>query len=258
MFEQLVVSSATRKRRRTWLYFSATALVWVSVLSAALAVGVLAYDAKITEPDEAALKIPVIPIKLGGGTRPVERRPPSQRPPGFVAPRFPTPLTQNANPQPPVLAPLPVGSATGPAGPGTGGPGLGGPGDPLGVQGGGESTDAPRPVEPTRERNSEVRNDDVAKRPSIIRSIIIQGNATRKVEPQYPTIARSLHIGGSVIVEVVIGEQGDVISARALSGHPVLKQCAVEAARGWKWNPTRLNGVAVQVIGTITFNFNLN
>jgi len=48
-----------------------------------------------------------------------------------------------------------------------------------------------------------------------------------------------------------------VISARAISGHPLLKDAAVNAARGWKFSPTMLTGVPVKVIGTITFNFNL-
>jgi protein TonB len=111
---------------------------------------------------------------------------------------------------------------------------------------------------PPPETRREARTEDVAKQPRTIKSVIIQGTAIRKVEPQYPRLAVNIGASGAVLVEVIIGEQGNVISARALSGHPILKNCAVEAARGWKWNPTFLNGVPVQVIGTITFNFNLN
>jgi protein TonB len=60
-----------------------------------------------------------------------------------------------------------------------------------------------------------------------------------------------------VVVEVTVDEAGSVIAARAISGHPLLKDAAVAAARGWKFSPTMLTGVAVKVIGTITFNFNL-
>jgi outer membrane biosynthesis protein TonB len=42
-----------------------------------------------------------------------------------------------------------------------------------------------------------------------------------------------------------------------VSGHPLLKEAAVAAARGWKFSPTLLTGTPVKVIGTITFNFNL-
>ena len=59
------------------------------------------------------------------------------------------------------------------------------------------------------------------------------------------------------MVEVTVDEQGNVISARALSGHPLLKDAATNAAKGWKFSPTMLTGVPVKVIGTITFNFNL-
>jgi protein TonB len=60
-----------------------------------------------------------------------------------------------------------------------------------------------------------------------------------------------------VVVEVTVDEQGNVMSARAISGHPLLKEAAVAAARGWRFTPTLLTGTPVKVIGTITFNFNL-
>jgi outer membrane biosynthesis protein TonB len=40
-----------------------------------------------------------------------------------------------------------------------------------------------------------------------------------------------------------------------MSGHALLRDAAEKAARQWKWNPTRLGGTPVQVIGSITFNF---
>jgi TonB family protein len=62
-------------------------------------------------------------------------------------------------------------------------------------------------------------------------------------------------VTGSVVVEVVVDEKGIVLSARAISGHVLLRAAAESAARGWRWNPTILNDVPVQVVGTITFNF---
>jgi TonB family protein len=95
--------------------------------------------------------------------------------------------------------------------------------------------------------------------PKIIRKSggVFQGSATRRVEPAYPPLAKAAQISGSVVVEVTLDEEGGVISARAISGHPLLKDAAVDAARRWKFSPTKLQGVAVKVIGTITFNFNL-
>jgi TonB family protein len=62
---------------------------------------------------------------------------------------------------------------------------------------------------------------------------------------------------GAVVVEVTIDENGNVIAASAVSGHPLLKDAAVAAARRWKFQATKLSGQPVKVIGTITFNFQM-
>jgi len=94
--------------------------------------------------------------------------------------------------------------------------------------------------------------------PKIIRKSggVFQGSAIKRVEPVYPRVALAEGISGQVVVEATADEGGTVISARALSGDPVLKEAALAAARGWTFVPTQLNGVPVKVIGTITFNFN--
>ena len=86
-------------------------------------------------------------------------------------------------------------------------------------------------------------------------SVVLQGAAIRRVEPPYPRLALQAGVRGSVVVEVTIDEQGNCLAARALSGHPLLRDVSVKAAVGWKWKPTILNGVPVKVIGTISFNF---
>jgi TonB family protein len=95
--------------------------------------------------------------------------------------------------------------------------------------------------------------------PKIIRKSggVLQTSATRRVEPTYPPLAKTARVSGAVVVEVTVDEAGNVISARAISGHPLLKDAAVNAARGWKFTPTQLSGVPVKVIGTITFDFRL-
>ena len=70
-------------------------------------------------------------------------------------------------------------------------------------------------------------------------------------------LAKAARISGSVVVEVTVDEEGRVIAARAISGHPLLKDAAVSAARRWTFASTKLEGIAVKVIGTITFNFHL-
>jgi TonB family protein len=86
---------------------------------------------------------------------------------------------------------------------------------------------------------------------------VLQGKALQKREPVYPPIAKQARIVGQVVVEVTIDQQGRVTSARATSGHPMLKEAAVNAALGWTFTPTLLSGAPVSVIGTITFNFKL-
>jgi TonB family protein len=102
--------------------------------------------------------------------------------------------------------------------------------------------------------------DQQAQPPTIIRKAggVLQGSATQRVEPVFPPLAKAARISGSVVIEVTIDEAGSVMSARAISGHPLLKDAAVTAARGWKFSPTMLSGTLVKVIGTITFNFNLD
>jgi TonB family protein len=93
--------------------------------------------------------------------------------------------------------------------------------------------------------------------PKIIRKAggVLQGEATYRVAPAYPPLAKAARISGTVIVEVLIDVTGNVESARALSGHPLLKDAAVNAARQWTFAPTSLSGTPVKVVGTISFAF---
>lgn len=84
---------------------------------------------------------------------------------------------------------------------------------------------------------------------------VLNGKATHLVQPPYPAIARAAHASGTVIVQVVIDENGNVISAHATSGHPLLQPAAVNAARGSKFSPTKLSGQPVKVSGVIVYNF---
>jgi protein TonB len=78
---------------------------------------------------------------------------------------------------------------------------------------------------------------------------------TRHVVPAYPELARRTGVGGSVVVECVIDVDGQVSQARVLRGHPLLDGAALEAVRQWRYEPTRLNGVPVPVLLTVTVSF---
>jgi TonB family protein len=84
---------------------------------------------------------------------------------------------------------------------------------------------------------------------------VLNGNALALPKPDYPPIARAAHAAGTVVVRVVIDEEGNVTSARAISGHPLLQAASVGAARYAKFSTTFLKGEPVKVTGVITYNF---
>jgi TonB family protein len=84
---------------------------------------------------------------------------------------------------------------------------------------------------------------------------VIQGDAITKVQPVYPSIAKQINASGEVQVSITIGENGRVIEAKAIKGHPVLRAAAEEAARKWVFRPTLLDGRPVKQPGTLTFLF---
>lgn len=84
---------------------------------------------------------------------------------------------------------------------------------------------------------------------------VLNGKAISLPKPAYPPIAKSAHASGTVVVQVTIDENGNVISANAVSGHPLLRAASVAAARGARFSPTKLSGQPVKVTGVITYNF---
>jgi protein TonB len=84
---------------------------------------------------------------------------------------------------------------------------------------------------------------------------VLNGKAISLPKPNYPAIAKQAHAGGVVTVQVTIDENGNVISAHAVSGHPLLQAVAVAAARSARFSPTKLSGQPVKVTGVISYNF---
>lgn len=89
----------------------------------------------------------------------------------------------------------------------------------------------------------------------IISGGVLNGKATNLVKPPYPAAAKAVRASGAVNVQVTVDEQGTVISATAVSGHPLLRAAAVSAARASKFSPTLLSGKPVKVTGVIVYNF---
>lgn len=84
---------------------------------------------------------------------------------------------------------------------------------------------------------------------------VLNGKATSLPKPPYPPAAKAVKASGSVTVQVLIDEQGNVVTATAVSGHPLLRAAAASAARSAKFSPTLLSGKPVKVSGVITYNF---
>ena len=84
---------------------------------------------------------------------------------------------------------------------------------------------------------------------------VLNGKAISLPKPVYPSIAKAAKASGTVVVQVVIDENGNVVTARSVSGHPLLQAAATAAARSAKFSPTKLAGQPVKVTGVITYNF---
>ena len=91
--------------------------------------------------------------------------------------------------------------------------------------------------------------------PNQLNGGVLNGKATYLAKPKFPAAARAVNESGSVCVQVLFEVEGNVRSATAVSGHPLLRAAAVEAARVAKFAPTRLSGNPVKVYGVITYNF---
>ncbi|HEX5706949.1 MAG TPA: energy transducer TonB, partial [Pyrinomonadaceae bacterium] len=107
-----------------------------------------------------------------------------------------------------------------------------------------EPTPQPEPTQP--------------RRPVNLSTGVIAGKATHKPAPAYPELAKQAKASGTVAVQVVVDEQGRVVSAHAASGHPLLRKAAVDAALRARFSPTFLSGQPVKVTGLINYNFVLN
>jgi TonB family protein len=83
------------------------------------------------------------------------------------------------------------------------------------------------------------------------------GKIVKMVKPVYPPLAKQARIQGTVVLNVVVGQDGAVISVALANGHALLAPAAIEAVRQWVFQPTLLNGQPVEVASTIEVNFAL-
>jgi len=76
-----------------------------------------------------------------------------------------------------------------------------------------------------------------------------------RVMPIYPAEASEQGLGGIVQLEATVTKEGTIRSLKVLDGHPLLAEAAMEAVRQWRYRPTRLNGVPVEVVTNVSIHF---
>jgi protein TonB len=81
---------------------------------------------------------------------------------------------------------------------------------------------------------------------------------TESPEPVYPPLARQARISGTVRFNIIIGKDGSVANMTLVAGHPLLIQAAKEAVQAYRYKPTRLNGIPVEVATSVDVPFTLS
>jgi periplasmic protein TonB len=261
MFNNLIESSSHAKefkRRGSFLLFTTATYLVLFVITGV--VSIYAYDAHL-ETQNTELEItfmPVIPTEAAPEEPRNTIRPSSNsasqpdrsirtvlidsasnpnNPPreiGTVAPNVPPARKDSEIGRYDADPITPAGSRSGAPG-GTGNtPVVNIPGDPP------PPMPEPKPVVPTTIRVSQG---------------VLKGNAISLPKPNYPALARPIRLTGSVTVQVLIDEFGKVVSAKAVSGHPIFVAEAQRAAMQARFLPTTLSNQPVKVSGMITYNF---
>jgi periplasmic protein TonB len=264
MFKNLIESSShvhEYKRRGSFLLFTGATYVVLFVVTGV--VSIYAYDARLESQtlDYEVTMLP--PVEIITDSRPVPAAQPDRsretndndsRVPERAVPMLdtdrPEVVPDNISATRSPHLPLPPGPVriTGQDGPGSiSGPGTTSSGGRQVVQ----STQIVQMDEPPPA-------PDPPKPPKVVSKGPITSQAIWLPKPLYPEMAKRIRMQGTVSVQVLIDEQGRVISAKAISGSPFLTTEAQKAAMQARFSPTWLGDQPVKVSGVITYNFVLN
>jgi len=77
-------------------------------------------------------------------------------------------------------------------------------------------------------------------------------------KPSYPALAQRAGLQGFVKLQVRVKKDGSVEVQKLLEGEPALADAAIAAVKQWRAKPAWMNGKPVEVISTVTFNFQLH
>lgn len=261
MFNHLIESSShTREFKRRGSFVLFTTATYVVLFIVAGVISIYAYDAQLSDPSNELALISYVPLQPDRPTpEPVRVRRSNPAAGAAEGPRSTRPvlIDRTNNPLNVPHDVSAVASTIPPARPGTeigrtvmepSGTGPSESGGPARFSGGGTpviDVGTPPPPQPPVERTV----------PRVISKGAITGLALFLPKPAYPQIAKQAHANGAVNVQVLVDENGKVITARAVKGHPLLLAAAQQAAMAARFTPTRLGDQAVKVSGMITYNF---
>ncbi|PYS68343.1 MAG: hypothetical protein DMF69_20485 [Acidobacteria bacterium] len=263
MFNNLIESSSHAKefkRRGSFLLFTTATYLVLFIVTGV--VSIYAYDAHLEEQNlEIVVLLPpqeIVPDAPPDTTTPASRDRQHQddanipqREIAMLGINHPDVVPERISATPSKNLPLPEGGIVH-----IGGPDrtvVGTPGGPGAISGGRQISTSPRVViddepPPVPESKPVV--------PAIVRrSVILNSEAIYLPKPSYPALARNIRLQGTVAVQVLIDESGKVISAKAVSGHPMLVAEAQRAASQARFSPTKINGQPVKISGVISYNF---
>lgn len=278
MFDQLLISETegTREKGRRG-YFAVSGIAMVTLLVTALVYSIFAVDFRIASSgfEVTQMLLPVMPP----AAEPIPEPQPQPRQNMASTPQrsetnVPTravnmarvdetryvPKEVSTTPNTTLSRPLGdvkfTGRDTNPVDPGTAGRDTGTGTGSLGGTGTGPATntvavaDDPPPPPP-------VKRDPppTPAPPKQISGGVVNGKAISLPKPTYSAAAVAVGASGRVDVQVLIDERGNVISAKAVSGHPLLRASAEQAARNARFEATKLSDVPVKVSGVIIYNF---
>jgi TonB family protein len=266
MFNNLIESSSHArefKRRGSFVLFTTT--TYVALFIVAGVISIYAYDARLSDPrteqellsfvlpEPYAPRVIADPVKIRRGSPPtgVAESARSTRP--VLVDQTNNPL----NPPPEVssiASPFPpahVGTERGPVvlePPGSGSAHDGGDSNSNGSRGVVVKAPEPPPLPPPAPTPKRI----------VTSPTILNGRALQLPKPPYPRLAKIAGAQGPVNVQVLVDETGKVISAKAVSGNPLLRDAAQQAALEAHFSPTMLGDQAVKVSGVIIYNFVLH
>ncbi|MEE8583309.1 MAG: M56 family metallopeptidase [Acidobacteriota bacterium] len=86
---------------------------------------------------------------------------------------------------------------------------------------------------------------------------VMAAKLMKRVDPEFPELAKRAGVQGVVFLKITVNEQGEVWSTEVVRGHPLLNQAAVDAVSQWVYSPVLLNGEPIPVQATITVHFRL-